>query len=202
MKNYLVNNDPNFVLGYEVDGQNINLMLGDKSSISISYSDENIKYLDELMEEQHKDYKYDPVMYLDRKNIITSAIVGGALGTAVAISESDNISNMVFLSSLIGIGTFFVSSSILGTMKAETSYKDYEKDKLLLIYKEQLESKFQDIFFYNSLSSDLREKVIDIYLGNDHLCLNAINNFSLKDMENLVWKSIEYDTKNKKLLRK
>lgn len=202
MKNYLVNNDPNFVLGYEVDGQNINIMLGDKSSISISYSYENIKYLDELMEEQHKDYKYDPVMYLDRKNIITSAIVGGALGSAVAISESDNISNMVFLSSLIGIGTFFVSSSILGTMKAETSYKDYEKDKLLLIYKEQLENKFQDVSFYNSLSSDLREKVIDIYLGNDHLCLNAINNFSLKDMENLVWKSIEYDTKNKKLLRK
>lgn len=202
MKNYLVNNDPNFVLGYEVDGQNINIMLGDKSSISISYSYENIKYLDELMEEQHKDYKYDPVMYLDRKNIITSAIVGGALGSAVAISESDNISNMVFLSSLIGIGTFFVSSSILGTMKAETSYKDYEKDKLLLIYKEQLENKFQDVSFYNSLSSDLREKVIDIYLGNDHLCLNAINNFNLKDMENLVWKSIEYDTKNKKLLRK
>lgn len=202
MKKYLVNNDPNFVLGYEVDGQNINIMLGDKSNISISYSDENIKYLDELMEEQHKEYKYNPVMFLDRKNIITSAIVGGALGTIVAISESDNTSNMIFLSSIIGVGTFFVGSSVIGAMKAETSYRDYEKDELLLIYREQLESKFQDVCFYNSLSSDLRKKVIDIYIGNDHLCLNAINNFSLKDMENLVWKSIGYDTKNKKLSRK
>lgn len=202
MKDYLVNNDPDFVLGYEVDGKNINIMLGDKSRTSISYSDDNINYLDRLMEEQHKNYKYNPAISLDRKNIITSAVVGGTFGTAVAISESDNTSNMFFLSSLIGIGTFFVSSYVLGAMKAETSYKDYEKDELLLNYKEQLEGKFQDVSFYNSLSSDLREKVIDIYIGNDHLCLNAINNFSLKDMENLIWKSLEYDTKNKKLSRK
>ena len=79
MKNYLVDNDPSFILGYEVKDNIIEIMLGNKSTISISYSDENVKYLDDLMEEQHKYYKADSITALDKKSVISSAVVGGAL---------------------------------------------------------------------------------------------------------------------------
>lgn len=202
MKDYLVNNKPSFVLGYEVNESNINVLLGDKTIKTISYSEENINYLDRIMEYQHKMYKYNLGASLDKKSIVSSAVVGGVLGATIAISEANNSPNMLFISSAIGVGVFLVGASILGTNKIESSNKDYEKDELCLIYKEQLEKSLKDQSFYNDLPNSLKQKVIDIHTGDDHLCLNSVNNLNLKEMEKLVWKSFDFEEKNKKLVRK
>lgn len=202
MKNYLVDNDPSFILGYKVKGNIIEIMLGNKSTISISYSDENVKYLDDLMEEQHKDYKANSITALDKKSVISSAVVGGALGTTSLISESDNTPNAFVFSLVVGTVAFLISSSLIASARSKDSYNDYIKDEIFLNYRDLLEQNFSKTSFYKSLPNSLRKKVVDIYVGKDHLCLNAINNLSLKDMENLVWKNIEFCDKNKKLVRK
>lgn len=202
MKKYLVNNDQNFILGYEIKEELIKVTFLDGKIKYFPYSELAIKFLDNTMKEQHKSYEKGFAISIDKKNIIFSSIISAIIASSILLDESeDNID--IYLTTAVVTGLSFLASAlIIGVNKKEEAYRDFEKDELMLKYQELLEKTCSDEEFYNKLPKKLKSKVTDIHTGKDHLCINSINDFTLSEIQNLVLKSINYDEKPKKLIRK
>lgn len=196
MRQYLVGNDPDFVLGYDIIDDKLCILYGDNTIRECDYSFDKVICLDELMEKQHAIYNDDKSFAdLSLDNILTSLFLGVVSGFLVVKYKSDvnfGVSSFTI--------TTFVSSLIFESLKAKVAHRDYKKDGLLLENKEILELNLKDVSFLDSLPDGLRKKVINIHTGDEHLCLNAIADFSLRDMKNLVRNSTIYN--DKALVRK
>ena len=202
MKNYLVSNNKNFILGYEVKEELIKVTFSNGEIKYIPRSESAINYLDDVMKDQHELYKKDFELSIDKKNIICSSIISAIIASSILMNETEDNTDVYLTTAVVTGLSFFASTLIIGVNKKEEAYRDFEKDELMLKYQELLEKTCSDEEFYNQLPKRLKRKVTDIHTGKDHLCINSINDFTLSEIQNLVLKSIDYKEKTKKLIRK
>lgn len=202
MKKYLINNNQNFILGYEVKEELIKVTFSNGEIKCIPYSKLEINFLDNVMKKQHESYKKDPGVFIDKKNIACSSIISAIISSSILMNETEDNTDVYLTTAVVTGLSFLASTLIIGANKKEEAYRDFEKDELMLKYQELLEKTFNDEEFYNTLPKKIKSKVIDIHTGKDHLCINSINDFTLSEIQNLVLKSIDYNEKSKKLIRK
>ncbi|MGN0992628.1 MAG: hypothetical protein ACI4PE_01620 [Bacilli bacterium] len=202
MKNYLVSNNKNFILGYEIKEELIKVTFSNGKIKYIPNSELAINYLDDVMKEQHELYKKAPDVFIDKKSIICSSIISAIIASSLLLDETEDNTDIYLTTAVVTGLSFLASTLIIGVNKKEEAYRDFEKDELMLKYQELLEKTCSDEEFYNKLPKKLKSKVTDIHTGKDHLCINSINDFTLSEIQNLVLKSINYDEKPKKLIRK
>lgn len=204
MKNYVVNDGKSFLRGYKKSGDELILSLGDNSTISVANTEENIRYLDELMIEQHYGYKnvtsplvsFKDMVLAGSLGVLTSGLVAGDNSSSVTLSDNLKIST------ILGLSAFSISLLLINTIKAKEASSDYEKDELFLSYQKELELFLTSEAFYNSLSKNQKDKFQCVRENAQDLSLNLINDLSLREVKDVVLKMEKFNDNSDLFLNK
>lgn len=204
MKKYVINNGKSFLRGYEESGDELILNLGDNSTISVANTEENVRYLDELMIEQHYGYKnvssplvsYKDIVLAGSLGVLTSGLVAGDNSTSMTLQDNLKISTV------LGLSAFSISLLLINTIKAKEASSDYEKDELFLSYQKELELFLTSEAFYNSLSKNQKDKFQCVKESEKDLSLNLINDLSLREVKDIVLKMEKFNDNSDLFLNK
>ncbi len=204
MKKYAINNGKSFLRGYEESGDELILNLGDNSTISVANTEENVRYLDELMIEQHYGYKnvssplvsFKDIVLAGSLGVLTSGLVAGDNSTSMTLQDNLKISTV------LGLSAFSISLLLINTIKAKEASSDYEKDELFLSYQKELELFLTSEAFYNSLSKNQKDKFQCVKESEKDLSLNLINDLSLREVKDIVLKMEKFNDNSDLFLNK
>ncbi len=199
MRKYIVKNDKNFIREYDVKDDVIEVSYGDslenQKIKTLPYSEENVEFLDELMISQYNEYSYNGSINFSANNLLSSSILGTAIGLFVFMDELNNeagINSSIAISIPTAIVLFITAQMAFGTSDSKEAIKDYEKDKLLIENFELLDKIIKTEQSFNQIPRGIRKKVADIHDGNANLGINSVKKLNLKEMEKLVYQSKEY----------
>ena len=204
MKKYAINNGKSFLRGYEESGDELILNLGDNSTISVANTEENVRYLDELMIEQHYGYRnvtaplvsFKDIVLAGSFGVLTSGLVAGDNSTSMTLQDNLKISTV------LGLSAFSISLLLINTIKAKEASSDYEKDELFLSYQKELELFLTSEAFYNSLSKNQKDKFQCVKESEKELSLNLINDLSLREIKDIVLKMEKFNDNSDLFLNK
>ena len=112
MKKYLINNNQNFILGYEVKEELIKVTFSNGEIKCIPYSELEINFLDNVMKKQHELYKKDPGVFIDKKNIACSSIISAIIASSILMNETEDNTD-VYLTIAVVAGLSFLASTLI-----------------------------------------------------------------------------------------